>query len=326
MEKLFCIVKRYGVALFCCFFLSATLYAADEAEGVKGIAEEEYTPTEEVLEVNFVQVEMPYHMSVKAMEGAFKNAEPVTVKLQEQDKAFPNGGGSVKSADVKAVHDGITIYFQISWDDRTKDVRQIAIHEFRDAVALMFPLGKVVIGPVGPAEHFSPRMGDREKPVNLWHWKADWEGDLVAKDELEDIDAQYPNWHDDFNTNPYSVNYHKGLISSPPILSGGRAVHNLLSMPGRKTVVEDLNAEGFGTLTTQDHQDVNGCSNYENGRWTVVVYRPLITDDPYDVQFIPGESTYFNMAVWNGSRQDRNGQKSLSMRWNPLRIGKIAWE
>lgn len=324
MEKCFTLFKRYGVALLSCAFLSVTLYAAEEtAPGVKGMSEEEFTPAKEVLTVKYVAMEKPYHMDVESLKERFKDSKEVAIALQKQDKAFPNGGGSVKSAEVKAIHDGLTIYFQITWKDPTRNARAIAVQEFRDAVALMFPLGAVEIT---PAEHFSPRMGDREKPTNLWHWKADWEADLLVKGELEDVEAQYPNMHDDFNLNPYSAYYHRELITSVEVLSGGRAAHNLLSQPARGRTVEDLNAEGFGTLTTQDHQDVNGCSKYEEGEWTVIMYRSLITEDPHDVQFVPGGNSFFNMAVWNGGEQDRNGQKNISTQWHPVTLERVAWQ
>ncbi|QQR66574.1 MAG: hypothetical protein IPI25_13880 [Candidatus Brocadia sp.] len=75
-------------------------------------------------------------------------------------------------------------------------------------------------------------------------------------------------------------------------------------------------------LQSQAHQDVNGCSRYENGEWTVIMYRPLITEDPHDVQFVPGGKTYFNIAVWNGGEKDRNGQKNISMQWHPAKYWK----
>lgn len=324
MNKGFSLFKVFSIPLLGAVFLSATLFAAEEpAPGVKGMNDEEFTPTKEVLEVKYVQMDKPYHMDVESLKGSFKDAKPVNVTLQKQDKAFPNGGGSVAGAEVKAIHDGITIYFQITWSDPTKNARSIAVQEFRDAVALMFPLGAVEIT---PAEHFSPRMGDREKPTNLWHWKADWEADLLVKGELEDVEVQYPNMHDDFNFNPYSAYYHRELITSVEVLSGGRAANNLLSQPGRGRTVEDLNAEGFGTLTTQDHQDVNGCSHYEDGVWTVIMYRSLITQDPHDVQFVPGGNAFFNMAVWNGAESDRNGQKNISTQWHPATLEKVAWQ
>ena len=324
MKKGFSLFKLCSATLLGTVFLSAALFAAEEtAPGVKGMSDEEFTPTKEVLNVKYVQMDKPYHMDVESLKGAFKDAGAVKVVLQKQDKAFPNGGGSVAGAEVKAIHDGITIYFQITWSDPTKNARTIAVQEFRDAAALMFPLGAVEIT---PAEHFSPRMGDREKPTNLWHWKADWEADLLVKGELEDVEVQYPNMHDDFNFNPYSAYYHRELITSVEVLSGGRAASTLLSQPGRGRREEDLNAEGFGTLTTQDHQDVNGCSHYEDGVWTVIMYRSLITVDPHDVQFVPGGNAFFNMAVWNGGEQDRNGQKNISTQWHPATLEKVAWQ
>ena len=157
MIKGFSLFKLCSATLLGTVFLSAALFAAEEtAPGVKGMSDEEFTPTKEVLNVKYVQMDKPYHMDVESLKGAFKDAGAVKVVLQKQDKAFPNGGGSVTGAEVKAVHDGITIYFQITWSDPTKNARTIAVQEFRDAVALMFPLGAVEIT---PAEHFSPRMG-----------------------------------------------------------------------------------------------------------------------------------------------------------------------
>ncbi|MCF6157915.1 MAG: hypothetical protein E3K32_04940 [wastewater metagenome] len=325
MKRSYKLVKRFGLALLSCALLSSAtaVYAEETAPGVKGMSEEEFTPAKEVLTVKYVDVKKPYHMDVDSLKGSFQDATGITVPLQMQDKAFPNGGGSIQGAEVKAIHDGITIYFQITWNDPTRNAQAIAIQEYRDAVALMFPLGAVEIT---PAEHFSPRMGDREKPVNLWHWKSDWEADLLVKGELEDVEERYPNMHDDFNTNPYSPYYHRDLITSIAVLSGGRAADNLISRPGRGRTVEDLNAEGFGTLTTQEHQDVNGCSKFEDGAWTVIIYRSLITQDPHDVQFVPGGKTFFNMAVWNGAEQDRNGQKNISTQWHPAVLEKVAWQ
>lgn len=321
IEKRYLLLKRCVVFLMCVFF-SVTLFASEKtAPGIKGMSEEEFAPAKEVLTAKYVRVDKSFQMGVESLMGLFEDSKGIKVRLQKQDKAFPYGGGSIKYAEVKAVHDGTTIYFQISWKDSTRNARTIAVQEFRDAVALMFPLGAVEIT---PAEHFSPRMGDREKPVNIWHWKADWEADLVAKGGLEGVEVQYPNMHDDFDLNPYCLGEYRELITSVEMLSGGRAANNLLSQPGRGRVVEDLNAEGFGTLTTQDHQDVNGCSKYNDGVWTVIMYRLLITKDHDDIQFAPGGKTYFNVAVWNGGEKDRNGQKNISTQWHPITLERIV--
>jgi DMSO reductase family type II enzyme heme b subunit len=84
--------------------------------------------------------------------------------------------------------------------------------------------------------------------------------------------------------------------------------------------VEDLNAAKFGTLTSQEHQDVYGHAVWSRGRWTVLMARKLSTEDENDTQLYAGQKSYFSLAVWNGSAGDRNGQKSVSDRWHPFEI------
>jgi DMSO reductase family type II enzyme heme b subunit len=86
----------------------------------------------------------------------------------------------------------------------------------------------------------------------------------------------------------------------------------------RSSPVEDLNAAGPGTLTTQDRQDVSGKGQYSNGRWKVIFLRSLQTDDEDDAQFWPGLQTWVNFAVWDGSHKDMAGQKSVSEIWHHL--------
>jgi hypothetical protein len=241
--------------------------------------------------------------------------------LQIQDRAFPNGGGSVQEVEVSSIHNGETLFFYVTWSDATKNDRAIKHEQFRDAVGFMFPIDIVEISPRTP---FSPRMGDRGKPVNIWHWKADWERDLHAEGGYEHMEDQYPNMFTDFDFNPNPDYFNKKVHDSVPLMAGGIAAGSMLSNPRQRTV-EDLNAIGFGTLTSQTHQDVNGTGYWSDGEWHVMVYRPLMTPDGNDVQFVPGEKTYFNMAVWNGEEGDRNGLKSVSIRWRPLKLEPIKY-
>ena len=87
---------------------------------------------------------------------------------------------------------------------------------------------------------------------------------------------------------------------------------------GRSFPVEDLNAAGPGTLTTQDRQDVSGKGLHRSGRWKVIFFRSLQTDDEDDAQFWPGLKTWVNFAVWDGSHKDNAGQKSVSEIWHQL--------
>ena len=272
---------------------------------------EENIPMKEPLVVKRI------NENINSTDKGFEQVGPLMIELQIQDRAFPNGGGSIKEVEVKGFHNGETIFFSLIWEDSTKNERAITHAQFRDAVGLMFPLEIVKISPETP---FSPRMGDRGKAVNIWHWKADWEKELNVVGGYEHMEDEYPNMYTDFDFNPTPDPEQDALYKSTSLMSGGKATASMLSQANRGTSVEDLNAIGFGTLTSQEHQDVKGTGAWTNGKWNVVIHRPLITSDEFDVQFKSGMKTYFNAAVWNGEEGERNGLKSVSVRWQPLII------
>ncbi len=74
--------------------------------------------------------------------------------------------------------------------------------------------------------------------------------------------------------------------------------------------VEDLNAEGFSTLTRQDEQNVSGKGMRTGNGWQVVFKRNLTNQDEHDVQF--KGSTPMAVAIWNGGNRETNGQKGLA--------------
>ena len=80
--------------------------------------------------------------------------------------------------------------------------------------------------------------------------------------------------------------------------------------PDAPSPVEDLNAEGFSTLTRQDKQDVKGQGYHTGSRWQVVLKRKLTDNQEEDAQFTG--STPMAVAVWNGGNRETNGQKGLS--------------
>jgi DMSO reductase family type II enzyme heme b subunit len=108
-----------------------------------------------------------------------------------------------------------------------------------------------------------------------------------------------------------------GMGKNEGVYNPGRATHNILSDASmRRSPVEDLNAEGFSTLTTQANQDVDGKGNWNNNRWTVVFKRALKSKDNNDTQFSGGK-TPMAIAIWNGSNKERNGQKAVTQ-WQTL--------
>ena len=74
--------------------------------------------------------------------------------------------------------------------------------------------------------------------------------------------------------------------------------------------IEDLNAEGYSTLTYQSQQNVKGTALWKNNKWRLIFKRDLIVADLNDVQL--RQSVLMAVAVWNGSNRELNGQKGLA--------------
>jgi len=73
------------------------------------------------------------------------------------------------------------------------------------------------------------------------------------------------------NISKRATNIDFGMGQNEGVYNPGRATGNILSDARmRVSAVEDLNAEGFSTLTTQAQQDVQGEGNWRNNRWAGV--------------------------------------------------------
>lgn len=217
---------------------------------------------------------------------------------------------------VRSLHNGKAIAFLLEWDDPIADQSMLRSQDFRDAVAIQFP--------VGDKEPLYT-MGETQGLVNIWHWKADWEADLQRYRDLQDV---YPAMEADaywFQRGvPLGVEAAKAPTSShDPTYLAGWGAGNLLSNPLRRSSVEDLNAIGFGTLTSQppDDQNIFGKGVWQGGKWRVVMVRAIKPESHRDAQLIPGQSTSVAFAVWDGAQGDRDGQKAVSL-WQRLEIEK----
>ena len=72
-------------------------------------------------------------------------------------------------------------------------------------------------------------------------------------------------------------------------------------------------AEGLGTTRTIDYELVRGNGVYKNGRWHVVITRPMKVQSPDNLaQFDPGQSSGFGVAIWEGGHGERAGIKAIS--------------
>ncbi len=246
----------------------------------------------------------------------WQQATAVEVPLSAQIVARPFlTETNIKSVTIRALYNNEQIAFRVEWADATEDSSTVRIQDFRDAVALQFPLAE--------GEPFYC-MGQEGGDVNIWHWKADWQADLVAR---QDVDTAYPNMDVDFY--PFAdetagksagVADYKDTNYVTALAAG-----NLLASVSLASPVEDLIAGGFGSLTSQpvEMQNVQGYGAWSEGTWRVVFIRELETSEGDDVRFVNGVVYPMAVAAWDGTNEERNGQKSTSQ-WISLHLGENA--
>jgi len=246
---------------------------------------------------------VPGSISVNLNDPMWSRTTPLSVTLKPQNLTIPMGGRDMM-LNVRVAHDGNRIGFLLQWESTTKDISVLGHENFRDAVALQFPLGNGL-------PFYA--MGQKGGAVNIWHWKADWEEDLKG---FKDVEAKYPNmFADDYPFSKKPAGSIPSASENDKTFLTGWSAGNALSDPNRRTSVEELNAEGFGSLTSQSAAkgvSVEGRGAWEGGLWRVAMVRSLASSDPLDVAFTPGQKTAVAFAVWDGARGDRGGAKSVS--------------
>jgi DMSO reductase family type II enzyme heme b subunit len=92
-----------------------------------------------------------------------------------------------------------------------------------------------------------------------------------------------------------------------------RSLANLMAGP-RTVPVQDLLAEGPGTIRPAEKTFSSGSGKYSQGAWSVLLIRPL----PNGAQ--PGGRTQVAFAVWEGSHQEVGARKMRSA-WISLSLG-----
>ena len=216
---------------------------------------------------------------------------------------------------VRALHDGADIAILAVWRDDSNDCAIIRPQDFRDAVAVQFSLT--------PDPPFFA-MGEEGSAVNIWMWKSERQADL--RHAYQDMEYAYPNLgidsYTDLTRSPLEQpTRHTTTLDSDPLFITGWGAGNIVSDPTRREAVEDLRAQGFGTLSARPPIDrtVKAVGVYEANTYRVVFRRALKVKGKEAVSLRPGESVPVAFAVWNGSAGDRDGKKSITI-WQDLEI------
>ena len=252
-----------------------------QARGIPVVVEEKKMP---IVEVPFVN----NHIDLsKGIGRQFWDIRPATkIELIYQLMVIPWPKASVPYVKIKSFHNKEDIYFYLEWPDDTQD-NSVGIKTFSDAGAVMFPLGKKV-----PTQ--SLMMGFLGK-ANLWHWKASQDKEYWLSRNTER--KVYADFHYPFEEKELFV----------------------VSKEKFDSAVNDLLAIRVGTISRKPNQNIRGRGRYDDGVWRVVFKRALKAEDTeVDAEFALGKKLCA-FAVWNGSKGDRGGRKSIS-NWVNLKI------
>ena len=206
---------------------------------------------------------------------------------------------------VQAITDGQKIAFRLSWNDPTLDDLP-GPARFSDAVAVQLPAQTTADVP-------NPQMGENGKAVEITYWAANFQAEVNGR--KDDIQAIYPRAKVDHY--PFEAASLKPGSPEQQAMekryAPARSLGNPMSGP-RTVAVQDLLAEGPGTIHPADKTVSSGAGKHSKDGWTVVLIRPL----PNGVK--PGGRTQVAFAVWEGSHQEV-GPKKMRTPWIPLAVG-----
>lgn len=228
-----------------------------------------------------------------------------TAKLILQDLVEPRQlATTTAEVRVRALTDGSSIALRMSWADATID-DVLTPSRFSDACAVQVP---AKVDPTLPA----PQMGESGKGVEITYWSAAWQA--FADGREDSIKCLYPNAAIDHY--PFEA---ASLQKDSPAqremdvrYAPARAVNNPVSV-SRSVPVQDLIAEGPGTITAAAQTTSKGVGKRSGDGWVVVITRRL----PGGFDELKNSQVAF--AVWNGSHEEV-GARKMRTAWISLSV------
>ena len=238
-------------------------------------------------------------------DQSWQNVPVHHAKLLLQDVVEPRlMQSSTAFVDVQSVTDGQKIIFRLKWSDPTMNDMP-GPGQFGDAVAVQLP---AVTAPDVPA----PQMGENGKLVEITYWSAIFQA--VVNGRKDDIHAIYPHArvdHYPFEAAPLKPGS-PAQQEMAKRYAPARSLENPMAGP-RTEPVQDLVAEGPGTLRPAEKSLSTGSGKHDQSGWTVMLIRPL----PNGAQL--GGRTQVAFAVWEGSHEEV-GARKMRTAWIPLAL------
>lgn len=244
-------------------------------------------------------------------DDAWSTATSVELPLAGQIVASPRfWTPSANSIKIKSMYNKEDIAFLLEWDDMTNEQGEV----YSDAVALQFPT-KIPEGLKKP--YFA--MGESGKSVVLWSWKAYDESLNAAKEGTEGGSETVTDSGGAVAGEQEKTGHAAGKGEVTEVKDVTEDSTEATEAPKEKfkgfMTIREMNAKGFRNLAVQPSgsQDSKGKGYWKDGKWKVMITRPLVTGDKKDdIQFETGKLIPYALAVWDGSNKEIGGQKSIS--------------
>lgn len=238
-------------------------------------------------------------------DPAWSEAPVHPAKLILQDMVDPRLlTTSTLRVDVQAVSDGRKVAFRLQWSDPTVN-NLPGPASFSDACAVQFPAR---IERDVPA----PQMGEEGRPVEITYWSAFWQATVNGRPDK--IQAIYPRASVDHY--PFEAPSLKATPQEQEAMAKryapAQALGNGMAGP-RKQPVQDLIAEGPGTLRPAERSVSTGSGKRTETGWSVLIVRPLSEGGK------PVTRSQVAFAVWEGSKQEV-GSRKMRTAWIPLAV------
>ena len=242
--------------------------------------------TGSMLKGFYVNQDLP----VDPADPIWDSAEPLEISLAGQIIWKPRWLiPSVDHMEIKAIFNDEDIAFRMVYDDRTKNV----IHDEETLVP--------------PTDTAYPILASEDPDFDPHYLNNEFElRDSVA--------LQFPIKHIDGAEKPHFM------------WGGGKNQVYLLKWDsdsqesGNRNSVIELNAKGyknFPKAQSDDNQSASGKGIYSKGQWSVVIKKPLLSEDKKDTQFVKGRLIPISFQAWDGSNSENGSRMSLST-WNYL--------
>lgn len=248
------------------------------------------------------------------LNPAWESVAVSEIPLAPQQVAPPTlEKGTVATLRVQAVRDDSRYAWRLSWE-KSKPAESSDVSTFTDAVAMQFPL-------VDGAPY---TMGGPGLPVRMLYWKAVWQKDVDKG--FQGLAGVHPNSHSDLywfseGKEPHAAD---GTTDSPQArqFMVASQSNNPMTDYNRKHPIEELTAHGFGSGTHVEGTPSRGRGVWSEGRWYVVIDRPVAPEDPLIKRFNESpDKQLIAFAVWDGDNANRGGVKQIT-NWIPLTIAQ----